>query len=357
MVEGWRNYVRKVRVICGHILDLPEETAGSQTTIQIAVVGMPGAGKSTLLNAMAGKKVCKTEASHNSCTQAVMACDFNMTRSGRCFSVRALDTPGFPDTDPEQAVARYDEVIQVCKSPLHAVLWVVKYERAIPGTFQLYATLLREFQDLKAPLILVINNFQLACPFDDKEQEQERKGGLFVDMSRFRDQLLETTKLKVLTSFSAMEMKDLADVTDWFLPLLGGAKGSPTLRPFAKIKLYFSESRSQKELQLAGVEVLMRTVHGEKEQVARLDTQLDRLKAYRSNPLHFLLVIPPIVYEIQISYGRAALESSKRLLEKLEDQLRMMRNDTERAEAAFDARLKEFKPLLEALQGHGASEG
>lgn len=56
MVEGWRNYVRKVRVICGHILDLPEETAGSQTTIQIAVVGMPGAGKSTLLNAMAGKK-------------------------------------------------------------------------------------------------------------------------------------------------------------------------------------------------------------------------------------------------------------------------------------------------------------
>lgn len=105
------------------------------------------------------EEVFKECSSSSACTLSVSDRAFPVELGDYKYKLTLVDTMGFPDTDKARVVKFYDEVVMAVNKPLNMVLWVVKNERALPSVFQRHEVLMREFNKLNIPIVLVINNF------------------------------------------------------------------------------------------------------------------------------------------------------------------------------------------------------
>uniref|UniRef100_A0A7S3JXW6 G domain-containing protein n=1 Tax=Aureoumbra lagunensis TaxID=44058 RepID=A0A7S3JXW6_9STRA len=165
--------------------------------ITFVCIGAPGHGKSTCLNEFAGeefageKKLFATSASGSSCTQAGNALwdkknhrDIHVVRGNTAYTMHLVDTPGFPDPDLKKAAECYDWVIKACNEKINGVLYVMRPERAIQDTMNRYRVLMRQFINLRVPMILLINGRAITQRKRESDSDYETRRKKDIDEFR-----------------------------------------------------------------------------------------------------------------------------------------------------------------------------
>jgi len=165
--------------------------------ITFVCIGAPGHGKSTCLNEFAGeefageKKLFATSASGSSCTQAGNALwdkknhrDIHVVRGNTAYTMHLVDTPGFPDPDLKKAAEYYDWVIKACNKRINGVLYVMNPEREIQDTMNRYRVLMRQFINLRVPMILLINGRAITQRKRESDSDYETRRKKDIDEFR-----------------------------------------------------------------------------------------------------------------------------------------------------------------------------
>jgi len=163
--------------------DLPPLMARAQPQqeVVLAVIGQSGVGKSSIQTAWArsdnigprpAKPIFPECAGAGSCTQRVMRKSFDQLLGDRPVKLTLIDTMGFPDPNRTKAVEYYDKVVEAVSDPINAVIWVLKCDRQLASDMQKYTTMMEEFQSLKVPLIMLMNNRGNYVIDDDDEDDR-----------------------------------------------------------------------------------------------------------------------------------------------------------------------------------------
>eukprot|EP00633_Aureoumbra_lagunensis_P009397 CAMPEP_0197322612 /NCGR_PEP_ID=MMETSP0891-20130614/70005_1 /TAXON_ID=44058 ORGANISM="Aureoumbra lagunensis, Strain CCMP1510" /NCGR_SAMPLE_ID=MMETSP0891 /ASSEMBLY_ACC=CAM_ASM_000534 /LENGTH=555 /DNA_ID=CAMNT_0042815053 /DNA_START=632 /DNA_END=2300 /DNA_ORIENTATION=+ len=165
--------------------------------ITFVCIGAPGHGKSTCLNEFAGEEFAgypelfATSASGSSCTQAGNALwdkknhrDIHVVRGNTAYTMHLVDTPGFPDPDLKKAAECYDWVIKACNERINGVLYVMNPEREIQDTMNRYRVLMRQFINLRVPMILLINGRAITQRKRESDSDYETRRKKDIDEFR-----------------------------------------------------------------------------------------------------------------------------------------------------------------------------
>jgi len=229
--------------------------ASSAEPLTLIVAGGPGNGKSTFLNHFAGKTSKKSSlfavgSGGDSCTQKV---------SEHCVDVEGLpvkliDTMGFPDPDPTKAPVYYDQVVGACNKQVHAIIFLVKVERKVPGIIQQYKVLFREFNNACCKKFLVCNSFENYDGDDEDEEDLEEQKRLDNEKSRdFALAIQETCGICFDAIIISATKSDLKNVKYQLAPhLVGTVAKSSNIRNFqdicdAQSKIVSNEVAAQQE--------------------------------------------------------------------------------------------------------------
>eukprot|EP00419_Tripos_fusus_P085581 CAMPEP_0172857364 /NCGR_PEP_ID=MMETSP1075-20121228/64583_1 /TAXON_ID=2916 /ORGANISM="Ceratium fusus, Strain PA161109" /LENGTH=397 /DNA_ID=CAMNT_0013704683 /DNA_START=62 /DNA_END=1253 /DNA_ORIENTATION=+ len=203
--------------------------------IRVAVIGMPGHGKSTFLNAMVNiRGEFPVGAGGRACTQEVITRDFALEVDGVEFQATLIDTMGFPDPDPKQAAARYDDVINCCNKPLNAIVWLVRCERELAGLVEQYKVLMREFNNANPPIIMVVNGTE---SYEDEDERRDKKESDLSASIQFGKDIAEAAGIRVLKIIPGAEKKDLKlNCKELSFSLIGTTPKGSAMKTFAQLK-------------------------------------------------------------------------------------------------------------------------
>ena len=198
------------------------------TKMKVAVIGPPGHGKSTFLNVLAQDDLFKTGSTADSCTQEVQRKVIILKQKDQegqehQLHLTVVDTPGFPDTDPEKAQKYYDKVVSACNQPLNAIILVVKPERATHDLLYKYRVLLREFNNAGPPIFMVANGTENYSGIINEQNKKEKKETDRCNFGKFANRVVEESHVAVARIFVSTEIADIqSEVKEQLFMALGG---------------------------------------------------------------------------------------------------------------------------------------
>jgi len=257
---------------------------------RLVVIGFPGHGKSTVLNEIAGDEIFQVSASGQSCTQAGgvweerNAKTINISDGKHVHKLEVVDTPGFPDPDPQKAADYYDYVIAKCRQPINGVVFVMKPERACVDILQRYEDLLKEFIYLEVPLIILVNGFEPAQRKREKDADfaKRREDGMkaFYDIARNVAKKAKLHAREILVSFCMDDLeaigKDLAGILSMSPPR------SSRLKTFLDVKRELEAVKNKEEAARKKIDYEERRIEKCKKDIQELESAIRVARAQRN---------------------------------------------------------------------------
>lgn len=193
--------------------------------ISFIAIGGSGTGKSTIGNFfLRGHHVgpFNTCQGVDSCTaKATTITDF---KTGVSFT----DTPGIPDTNPDNTKAFYNECITALKMEHSAIVFVFKYEKIDTAKLRTSKLLFREMNKAECMKFLIINDHN-KYGFNSPPDQSHYK--------RFADQIATYTQMNfaLIINLTSETMKEGLEGLAEFAKLRGKRLASPNLKTFDEL--------------------------------------------------------------------------------------------------------------------------
>ena len=151
----------------------------SDITRSILVVGKTGAGKSKLLNELIGKRIFKSSADTESCTEMIMRSEFervvtNTNKDGISYLLDAYDTPGIGDTQGRSKQFLNEIAQTIKKTPLNLKIVLIEYGKLDTGLYN-NLEILRECLNYwsQSSSMLIVNKVPTKKNLDRKRKNGE----------------------------------------------------------------------------------------------------------------------------------------------------------------------------------------
>lgn len=202
---------------------------------KFVVIGSPGQGKSTVLNEIAGEDIFDVASTGQSCTQIGGEWERKNFKEiliddgKKKHALQLIDTPGFPDPNPDNAATYYDYVVQKCNEPINGVIFCMKPERECGDILERYKTLLQEFTRLTVPLIVIMNGTEPQKKKREKEEDYQNRR--LEGLKNFRDtgrRIMRESNLHAREILVSYCIDDLADLGKDVARILSSVKPSPS---------------------------------------------------------------------------------------------------------------------------------
>lgn len=285
-----------------------------------------------------------------SCTQEVSKKTFQLAigeeQSRLEIEATLIDTMGFPDPDPEKAAKHYDSVIECCNEQLNAIVWLVKSERELHSLVEQYKVLLREFNNAKPPIIMIVNGLE---NYEDDEERQERKAHDIEQSTRFGEAIAEAAGVSVLKTIAGAEKADLKrNCQNLIISLQGIPRKSSKMKTFTQLEMEIESHMDQETNANKEMEKRQEALTKKKQNIVDLKSHINTLKEQQRSVKEYILGTAPTEEMI------AAAENN---LQKLEDEL--IEEKTKHAQAssrrhhlneAWQKTVEAFDNLKQALQ-------
>lgn len=207
--------------------------------ISFIAIGGSGTGKSTIGNFfLRGHHIgpFNTFQGVDSCT-AKATTDTNFDTG-----VSFTDTPGIPDTNPDNTKAFYNECITAVKMEHSAIVFVFKYEKIDTAKLRTSKLLFREMNKAECMKILIINDHN-KYGFNPPPDQSHYK--------RFADQISAYTKVNfsLVINMTSETMKEGLEGLAEFAKLRGKRLASPNLRTFDELGKWVNSLKNDTDYQ------------------------------------------------------------------------------------------------------------
>lgn len=250
--------------------------------LQFIVIGASGQGKSTVLNQLAGMDLFEVGAGRSSITQAGGAWDkknskeFTISDGRKNYTCRVLDTPGFPDPDKTKADYYYDIVVQLCRETnLNGVVLVVRPGREMAETMKMYEGLLKEFNKLVPPIVMLVNGDAVEkLNREDDGQFAKRKAKEMREYFDFGKRLEDfVTVREIVVSHRHSE---LAGHMKHIVRMFSGERAakSPSMRTFAELREEFAKCNDEMQVAEIALEQARAKIGKRRKDIESLDKEI-----------------------------------------------------------------------------------
>jgi len=163
---------------------------------EVVVIGMARVGKSYVGNCFeredAPEETFQTKEGIESCTSGIKSVLFKKVEvpgTGKAVDLRYTDTPGFPDSDPENSVLIFDNIVEYIndKRP-EAIIWVINPSKKDPEDGKLYnrfSLLMKEFKKTGIFRAVLINNQGSKRQFGSMSKKKKAKSAYATQISGY----------------------------------------------------------------------------------------------------------------------------------------------------------------------------